>query len=366
MNKIKVLIADDSALMRKLLSDILNQDPAIEVVGAVGDAYKAREEIKRLNPDVLTLDVEMPRMDGISFLERLMRLRPMPVVMISAMTQQGADTTMKALMLGAVDFISKPRIDVENNLIQYGDLICEKVKTAAESRLNRSNVSPSSPSTKKSSGTVPKSASCSIIAIGASTGGVETIHQLLSDLPVGLPPIVIAQHIPPVFSKSFASRLDAQVDLNVCEVDAGQKLEHGGVYIAPGDKHLIVRKSGGNYVADLDDHAPVNRHMPSVEVLFDSVAQAAGRRAIGIMLTGMGNDGARGLLNMHNKGALTIAQDQHSSVVWGMPREAIELGAAEHIVALNKIPAVIVAHCDNKLTKGELDGRSRTSAATSG
>lgn len=367
MKAVKVLVADDSALMRKLLTDILNQDPMIEVVGAVGDAYKAREEIKRLNPDVLTLDVEMPRMDGISFLERLMRLRPMPVVMISAMTQKGADTTMKALMLGAVDFISKPRIDVENNLVQYGDIICEKVKTAAASRPDRKA---NSTSPARAETAVSRSKHCSIIAIGASTGGVETIHKLLSGLPRGLPPIVIAQHIPPVFSQSFAQRLNEQIPLNVHEAQEGQQLEHGSVYIAPGDRHLIVAASDNGYRARLDGRAPVNRHMPSVEVLLRSVAETVGKQAIGIMLTGMGSDGARGLLDMRNKGANTIAQDQHSSVVWGMPREAIELGAAKFVLPLDKIPAKIVYLTQNgansKKTKGEFDGKSKSSASTSG
>lgn len=356
MKKIKVLIADDSALMRRLLTEILSQDPEIDVVGAVSDAYKAREQIKKLDPDVLTLDIEMPKMDGISFLERLMRLRPMPVVMISTMTEQGADITMKALMLGAVDFISKPKIDIENSLGQYSELIREKVKTAAQSQFSRKAGNSERPATAKA---LTRASNIDLIGIGASTGGVEAINKLLRELPEGLPPIVITQHIPPVFSASFANRLNSELTLTVCEARDSEKLLPGHVYVAPGDQHLLVARRGKEYIARLSSKGPVNRHMPSVEVLFMSIAESAGSRAMGIMLTGMGNDGAIGLLKMKDTGSTTIAQDEASSVVWGMPREAIEIGAVNHVLALEKMPAKIVSLCDQQNNEGDRRGSTR-------
>ncbi len=357
MKKIKVLIADDSALMRRLLTEILSQDPDIDVVGAVSDAYKAREQIKKLDPDVLTLDIEMPKMDGISFLERLMRLRPMPVVMISAMTEKGADITMKALMLGAVDFISKPKMDIENSLGQYGDMIREKVKTAAKSQFSRKAELADRAGTTR---TLTHSGDYDIIGIGASTGGVEAINKLLRELPTGLPPIVITQHIPPVFSASFANRLNTELKIDVTEAKDNEKLLPGHVYVAPGDQHLLVAKRGKDLVARLSNKGPVNRHMPSVEVLFLSIAECVGARSIGIMLTGMGNDGAIGLLRMKETGATTIAQDEESSVVWGMPREAVEIGAANHVLALEKMPAKIVNLCDQPISEGDRSGSTRS------
>ena len=357
MKKIKVLIADDSALMRRLLTEILSQDPDIDVVGAVSDAYKAREQIKKLDPDVLTLDIEMPKMDGISFLERLMRLRPMPVVMISAMTEKGADITMKALMLGAVDFISKPKMDIENGLSQYGDMIREKVKTAAKSQFSRKAELAERAGSNR---TLTHSSHYDIIGIGASTGGVEAINKLLRELPTGLPPIVIAQHIPPVFSASFANRLDSELKIDVTEAKDNEKLLPGHVYVAPGDQHLLVAKQGKDHIARLSNKGPVNRHIPSVEVLFISIAECIGARSIGIMLTGMGNDGALGLLQMKETGATTIAQDEASSVVWGMPREAIEIGAASHVLALEKMPAKIVNLCDQPNREGDRSDSTRS------
>ena len=365
MKKVRVLIADDSALMRQLLSEILGQDPDIEVVGTVSDAFKAREEIKRLDPDVLTLDIEMPKMDGISFLEKIMRLRPMPVVMISAMTEKGADITMKALMLGAVDFISKPKVDIEKGLAEYADMIREKVKTAAGSSLGRYPSESSRPASVAGAShkQARKQGRIDMIAIGASTGGVEAIHDLLGSMPTDLPPIVITQHIPPVFSASFARRLDDQLPLDVIEARAGQKLAPGKVYVAPGDQHLVIARDGTGYVTRLDNRGPVNRHMPAVDVLFNSVADCAGHRAIGILLTGMGSDGALGLQKMHSLGAETIAQDKTSSVVWGMPREAIERGAANYVLPLNKIGEKVVKLCKAH-NKGESRGGSKASSAS--
>lgn len=366
-SKVRVLIADDSALMRKLLAEILNGDPDIEVVGAVGDAYKAREEIKRLNPDVLTLDVEMPRMDGISFLEKIMRLRPMPVVMISAMTEKGADITMKALMLGAVDFISKPKIELESGLIEYAEIIRDKVKTAAGSKPTRRQAARSP---RKQEASASRSGTLSgryeLVALGASTGGVETIHSLVQKLPGQFPPIVITQHIPPVFSASFAQRLNDQVQLTACEAKHGQPLLPGHIYVAPGDQHLLVARQNGQLVARLKNDKPVNRHMPSVDVLFNSVAESVGKKAIGVILTGMGDDGARGLLNLKNQGAMTIAQDKNSCVIWGMPREAVEIGAAQVVLPLKSISERLVAFCSGDTVKGEASGEVESPAGTAG
>ncbi len=344
MTKVRVLIADDSALMRQLLSEILNADPEIEVVGVAADAYMARELIKSLDPDVLTLDIEMPRMDGISFLEKLMKLRPMPVVMISAMTQKGADVTMKALLLGAVDFIGKPRLDIARNLELYADTIREKVKAAARSTLARHTVDRTAATgSPVSAGAGESYDNIGVIAIGASTGGVEAIHLLLQKLPPVMPPIVITQHIPPVFSASFARRLDEQLKMKVSEAVDGQPMQPGEVYIAPGDKHLMIQVAKEGYRCKVRGGEPVNRHMPAVDVLFDSVAAVARDHAVGVLLTGMGNDGARGLQKMRHAGARTIAQDRESSVVWGMPREAIELGAADTVLSLDKIPGKLIS-----------------------
>jgi two-component system chemotaxis response regulator CheB len=342
MKKIKVLIADDSALMRGLLTEIINKDPELTVVGAVSDAYQARQEIKRLNPDVLTLDVEMPRMDGISFLDKLMRLRPMPVVMISSMTQDGADVTMKAMLLGAVDFVAKPRFDIANGIKLYADVIRTKLKSAAQCQVaNRYCVVPEFRDTQLDGPTRRPQ----LIAIGASTGGIEAIHKLLSKLHAGLPPIVVTQHIPPVFSASFARRLNDQLALEVEEVADGVILQPSHVYIAPGNRHLTVRRKGSHLVSKLSDGETVNRHKPSVSVLFNSVAEVVGADAIGILLTGMGDDGAEGLLSMHKRGAVTIAQDQGSSVVWGMPREAIEINAVKHVMSLATMHGKLLSLC---------------------
>lgn len=339
MSKVTVLICDDSALMRKLLTEILSTDPDIEVVGSVSDAMAARRRIKQLDPDVLTLDVEMPGMNGIAFLERLMQLRPMPVVMISAMTQRGADTTMKALMLGAVDVVGKPQVDMANSIETYADEIREKVKTAAATRpTSRTPVTSIARSRAERAGGYRDT----VIAIGASTGGVEAINRLLSHMPADLPPILITQHIPPIFSRSFATRLNDQIALNVCEASDGQRLESGHVYIAPGDRHLALARKGSELSCRLSDGPRVNRHIPSVDVLFHSVARLQ-PDAVGILLTGMGEDGARGLREMKDRGATTIAQDETSSVVWGMPGAAVRMQAAKYILPLPKIAERIVS-----------------------
>ena len=363
MRKIRVLIIDDSALVRKLLTGILNSDPAIEVVGVAMDPHVARQKIKDLNPDVLTLDVEMPRMDGLSFLRQLMRLRPMLVLMISSLTEQGAEITLEALALGAVDFISKPKADLANLLQDYSAEIIDKVKHAAEVKVQARVHKPAVKSeTKKPddkdeelqgvdskySATVILKRPANvkfmmttdkIIAIGASTGGTEAIKEILQELQPDMPGILIAQHIPPVFSSAFAKRMNLSSAMTVVEAADGQQVLPGYVYIAPGDKHLLLARDGARYRCRLNDGPPVNRHKPSVDVLFRSVAQFAGKNAIGVILTGMGADGARGLGEMREAGSVTIAQDEKSSVVWGMPGEAVKRGAAQKVLALDQIPS---------------------------
>ncbi|HZT03874.1 MAG TPA: chemotaxis response regulator protein-glutamate methylesterase [Steroidobacteraceae bacterium] len=354
---IRVLIVDDSALVRSLLSDILKAAPGIEVVGVAADAHAAREKIKQLNPDVLTLDVEMPKMDGITFLRNLMRLRPMPVVMVSSLTERGADVTLDALALGAVDYLSKPKIDLAATLKDYAEELIEKVRIAARASVRaldpkQPRAHDAAPGPAHSADAVlpkvpprsrPLRTTDRVIAIGASTGGTEAIKEVLMRLPPDCPGVVIAQHIPKAFSTPFARRLNDCCPVSVCEAQDGQQVLAGHAYIAPGDRHLMLVRDGTRYVCRLDDGVPVNRHKPSVDVLFRSVAQNAGRNAIGALLTGMGKDGSRGLKEMLDSGSRTIAQDEATSVVWGMPGEAVTLGAAEHVVALGNVADRILA-----------------------
>src|SRR5579872_376913 len=356
--RIRVLIVDDSALVRSLLSDILATDPGIEVVGVAGDAHVAREKIKSLNPDVLTLDVEMPKMDGITFLKNLMRLRPMPVVMVSSLTERGADVTLDALAIGAVDYLSKPKIDLAATLKDYGDELIEKIKAASQASVRaldplRAALISAKPA-HSADAVLPKAdkprqlrTTDRIIAIGASTGGTEAIKEVLVKMPPDTPGVVIAQHIPKAFSTPFAKRMNDCCQLTVYEAQDGQQLLAGHAYIAPGDQHLMVVRDGARYVLKLDDGLPVNRHKPSVDVLFRSVAQNAGRNAIGVLLTGMGKDGARGLKEMLNAGSRTIAQDQATSVVSGMPGEAVSLGAAKYVLALDAVAAKVRSLADS-------------------
>jgi two-component system chemotaxis response regulator CheB len=372
--KIKVLVIDDSALMRKLLSEILASDADIEVVGTAPDAYVAREKIKSLNPDVLTLDVEMPRMDGLSFLRNLMRLRPMPVVMCSTLTQAGAETALDALALGAVDVVGKPTADAAHGIKHSAQEIIAKVKMAAgvkvrapaqrapaqrapaeRAPIERAPIDRAPPVVEASrdAGAVlakrpmakVSSSTDHIIAIGASTGGTEAIKDLLTQLTPDIPGIVIAQHIPKAFSGPFSARMNACSALTVCEARDGDAILAGHVYIAPGDEHLVVERAGRGFRCRLDPGPLVNRHRPAVDVLFRSVAQTAGHHAVGVLLTGMGRDGAEGLKEMLEAGAATIAQDEQSSVVWGMPGAAWKIGAAQALHPLSEIAGHIMALC---------------------
>jgi two-component system chemotaxis response regulator CheB len=345
----RVLIVDDSALIRQILTDLLARDPGIEVVGTASDPLIAREKIKRLNPDVLTLDVEMPRMDGLAFLENLMRLHPLPVVMVSTLTERGADTTLQALALGAVDFVAKPKLDVARGLEGYAEEICAKVKAAGRSRVRA--LAPA-PQPKRTLESMPAPAAASslkfrttdrLIAIGASAGGTEALRVVLEMMPADAPAIVITQHLPASFSSAFAERLDRHSAMSVREAGDGEAVLPGHVYIPAGGRHLRIIRDGARWRCRIDDSAPVNLHKPAVDVLFRSVAQNAGANAVGAILTGMGDDGARGLLEMKQAGARTLVQDEATSVVWGMPGAAFKLGAADEVVPLDQVAARLLA-----------------------
>ncbi|HZX32525.1 MAG TPA: chemotaxis response regulator protein-glutamate methylesterase [Rhodocyclaceae bacterium] len=338
--KTRVLVVDDSVVMRALLSEMINAAPDLEVVGAAPDAHAAREMIKSLNPDVLTLDVHMPKMDGLEFLERLMRLRPMPVVMVSSYTQAGSETTLRALELGAVDFISKPKADNRQTMDEYAEELADKIRAAKSARLRRLAPCLPAPRTDNPTKAIPSSRPGmvnKVIFVGASTGGTEAIKQFLLDMPADCPPILIVQHMPESFTASFARRLDSLCSPRVIESQGNERVENGTVYIAPGHSHMQIRKVSGGYVTELLSTPPVNRHRPAVDVLFDSAADVVGKQAFGVILTGMGKDGARGLLRMRQAGARTFGQDEASCVVYGMPREAFLIGAVEEQYCLNEI-----------------------------
>lgn len=361
MQKIKVLVIDDSALVREMLTKMLSDDPRIEVVGQANDPYDARTKIKELHPDVLTLDIEMPKMDGVTFLKNLMRLHPMPVVMISTLTEKGADVTFEAMDLGAVDFVTKPKIDLEHSFEDYAFEIRRKVKMAARvskrmletqyaryqagkerqvahlssvKHLEQNPIEASKPS-------YHGKGSKKIIALGASTGGTEAIKEVLMRLPAKTPAIVITQHIPAAFSEPFAKRMDGVSEMYVHHAQDGQEILAGHVYIAPGGKHLEVIQQMGKYVCKLNDGPPVNRHKPSVDLMFESVVKNVGKNAMGVILTGMGADGARGLKALREAGVATIAQDEKTSVVWGMPGESVKIGAVDFVLPLGQIASKI-------------------------
>ncbi|WP_434358487.1 chemotaxis response regulator protein-glutamate methylesterase [Parasalinivibrio latis] len=347
--KYKVIVVDDSAVYRALMTEILSSDPELDVIATAIDPYEAREKIKQLNPDVITLDIEMPKMDGIQFLRNLMRLRPMPVVMVSSLTQHGAEATLKALEIGAIDYVPKPESSKDAALLtNYRRLVVEKVKTAAQANVFAGPMNFTRQEPEKEKGRF-NAHLCDVIAIGASTGGTEAIRAILKQLPEKMPPILITQHIKAVFSKSFADRLDKNSKLTVKELDVGQApLVPGCVYVAPGDCHMVVTKRGDRLYASLHDAPPVNQHRPSVDIMFSSIAKVAGKRSLGILLTGMGQDGAAGLLEMRQSGSVTVAQDQASSVVWGMPRAAVEREAAGYVLALKDVAGFMTEYVYEK------------------
>ena len=344
MNKIKVLIVDDSALIRGVMKEIITSQPDMEVVGVAPDPLVARELIKQTNPDVLTLDVEMPKMDGLDFLEKLMRLRPMPVLMVSSLTERGSEITMRALELGAVDFVTKPKISIQSGMREYTELIADKIRAAAKARVKARTLQPARPAGALPPIRNPLTSSEKLIIVGASTGGTEAIREFLMQMPSDCPGILIAQHMPEGFTTSFARRLDSLCKISVREAAGEERILPGHAYIAPGHSHLMLARSGANYVTRIDQADPVNRHRPSVDVLFRSAALAAGKNAVGVILTGMGKDGAQGMLEMKNAGAYNFAQDEASCVVFGMPREAIALGAAHEVGPLIELPGKVLGH----------------------
>ena len=349
MSKTRVVVVDDSALVRSLLSEIINRQPDMECVGAASDPYVAREMIRNLDPDVITLDVEMPRMDGIDFLSKLMRLRPMPVVMVSTLTERGAEVTLRALELGAIDFVAKPKIGVADGMRALATDITEKVRIAARARVQRASAAAANGVAAPQAAPVAvrpvgRLSTEKLVFIGASTGGTEATKEVLMNLPPDSPAVVITQHMPAGFTRSYAARLDGLCRIRVKEATDGERVLPGHAYIAPGGQHLSVERSGANYVARVQATEPVNRHMPSVEVLFKSAARVAGPNAVGIMLTGMGADGAKAMKEMRDAGSFNICQDEASCVVFGMPREAIAAGAADEVLPLTRIAPRIIEH----------------------
>ncbi len=345
MSQVRVLIVDDSALMRKLLTEILSSDEGIEVLGTASDPLKAWPMIQTLRPDVLTLDVEMPRMDGLSFLEKLLRAHPMPVVMVSSTTAKGADNTLRALELGAVDFVTKPTIDVERGLLRLARELVAKVKAASRARVRPRPGGPGPAASPRSTPFVAASSGPQkMIAIGASTGGTEALREVICALPAGSPGIVVVQHMPEGFTAQFAARLDRIASVRVKEAEDGDVISPGRVLIAPGShKHMEVVRSGIGFGVRLVTSEPVKHHRPSVSVLFHSCARAVGPGAVGVILTGMGDDGADGLLAMRMRGARTIAQDEQSCVVFGMPKAAIAQGGVEVVMPLERIAGGMLA-----------------------
>lgn len=348
------MIIDDSALIRSILREIINSYPDMEAVGAASNPYQAREMIKELNPDVLTLDVEMPGMDGLTFLEKVMRLRPMPVLMISSLTEQGSDAALRSLELGAVDFIAKPKVGIVEGMQEYADQIAEKIRIASGARIiNRRDPAKAMqrplPEVGNNFVTTEK-----VIVVGASTGGTEAIREFLVRLPADAPGVLIVQHMSAPFVKSFANRLNTLCKISVKQAENNERVLPGHAYIAPGDFHLLLRRSGANYMTELSQSAPVNRHRPSADVLFHSAAKNAGKNVIGVIMTGMGKDGAEGMLEMRRAGAYNLAQDEASCVVFGMPKEAIALGAVDEVVPIDEMTQHVL---DRLISSGGLGNR---------
>jgi len=343
-SKIRVLIVDDSALVRNTMEQILSSDPEIEVIGKASDPFIAAQKIKKELPDVITLDIEMPRMDGLTFLRKIMIQHPIPVVVISTLTAKGAETAIRALEYGAVEVLEKPKLNTKELLKESTDKLCQVVKAAAAATVKRKSVAVSVDPKYSADVILSKARGISrlkttekIIAVGASTGGTEALKRFLLSLPLDCPGVIIVQHMPEMFTKQFADRLNNLCGLTVKEAESGDNVLRGQVLIAPGSKHMMLKRSGARYFVQVKDGPLVNRHRPSVDVLFRSVARYAGKNSVGIIMTGMGSDGARGLLEMKEEGARTSAQDESSCVVFGMPKEAIALGAVEFVLPLEEI-----------------------------
>lgn len=343
---IKVLVVDDSALIRQILSEIIKSEPDMTLVGAAPDAFVAKKLVLEKAPDVITLDIEMPKVDGLRFLEVLMNARPTPVVMISTLTEKGAEATLRSLELGAIDFVAKPKIGVAQGMAEYHELIVDKIRTAA-----RSKVKKASPAKAASVNKISYSGTEKLIAIGASTGGTEAIKEVLRTFPANAPATVITQHMPAGFTSTYARRLDAVCQIQVKEAKGGERLLPGQAYLAPGDKHMEIERSGADYRIRLTDGARVSGHKPSVDVLFNSLCKSAGNNAIGVLLTGMGSDGAIGLHELFNAGCETFCQDEASCIVFGMPKVAIEKGAARHITSLDDMGKAVMQTVE-KLSAG--------------
>jgi len=354
--KIKVLVVDDSAVVRQVMKEILESDPAIEVIDTAGDPFIAAEKIKKEVPDVITLDVEMPRMDGITFLQKIMTQHPIPVVMCSSLTEVGADTTLRALEYGAVDIITKPKMGIQQFIEESQIRICDSVKAAAQARVisipMKNRIKPSVRLTAdaimpRPAGNAMLRTTEKIVAVGASTGGTEALRIFLEAIPHDCPGIVIVQHMPENFTKAFATRLNGLCDIEVKEAEDNDTIIRGRALIAPGNKHLLIKRSGARYYVEVKEGPLVSRHRPSVDVLFRSAAQFAGANTVGVIMTGMGDDGARGMLEMKEAGAYNIAQDEKSCVVFGMPNEAIKIGAVDKILPLDAIAEAVLRECAN-------------------
>ena len=350
---IRVLIVDDSSLIRQMLTSLLSRDPGIEIIGTANDPFQARGMIKELNPDVLTLDIEMPKMDGLSFLDKIMRLRPMPVVMVSTLTERGSQITLRALEIGAVDFVTKPTVNIREGLEAVRSDLIAKIKAAAHAKVGNRTPSPAAPAEdasgqKKMETSADYNPAGKMVALGASTGGVEAITSLVKVLPANSPPIVIAQHMPPKFTASFAQRLTDLGGIHFAEASDGAILKPGLGFIAPGGLHVEIERSAGQYKCRLRDTAPESGHKPSVDTLLRSVANSVGKSALGVILTGMGADGAKGLKEMYDVGCMTVCQDEATSLIYGMPRKAVEQGAVHKELPLSKIPNEVISHCKTR------------------